>query len=238
MISDIPFWASFRVAVKHTFLSSVVPFKLGEYSYISNMVKHGSSHGGSFAELVSIRLFDFLVLGIIASFGVLSSEPLLSYVGYSGIAITLVCLAVFIFRIKITSYIHKHFSTHNFISDFIETISTIDFKSASNIFLVSAVMWSLSFVPWFILLSSMYDGLEVSSIITAWVLSTAGSSLPSILPAGIGSVHAGWVAGLNVVGFSLGEAAIFATLAHGVVFVFSSLLFVVVYLYSYVTGRH
>ncbi|MEF2175612.1 MAG: lysylphosphatidylglycerol synthase domain-containing protein, partial [Candidatus Absconditabacteria bacterium] len=101
MNRNIGILKSIYITFTHNFFLTLLPFKLGELVYIKKMKEQNIQTSKGFSDILTIRLYDSLVLGvlIVISFLLLGFD--FSYFTILFLGVVFVVFYLFFFKIKI-----------------------------------------------------------------------------------------------------------------------------------------
>lgn len=252
-LQGAPFARWVQVALIHGALNQVLPFRTGEASYPVLMRRiHGTTLGRSVLVLLVARIFDLLVVFVFALAFVPVVGPQLGVAPGLAAAVCLAVvagclLALFLLRpgVRLAYALVKRHARGRFGERLRERVGRLvaeaamfrDVRHFFSVFAISAAMWIGLYVSFFGLL----NGFGFPIDLPATVIGSVGAILTNVLPvngfANIGTLEAGWVLGLVLVGFAETEALAAGIWAHVGVVALSLGFGLVGYLWLQAGGR-
>jgi len=197
LIKNLPFKEVFIVTIYQNFFIFLLPFRLGELTYIKKLKDYNVDWKKSVQDLVLIKGYDVLVLSILAGFIFVSFSSNLS--DYSFVPYVLMPLAI----LGIV-FFDKFFKTEK-----------ITILKKIKLFFLSLLVWFSAFLPWALILSRYFD-LKPFEIIFIIGLTLISSIFPINPPAGAGLINSVWALGLLLVGVNKEVALNFGMFAYSI----------------------
>ncbi len=232
------------ITAVHTFFITVLPFRLGEASYLYLTSREKAKLGHGMSSLAVSRVFDIAAVGvyfIAGAFGV-SSIPevlrtglLLASLGFV-LLVALLCFSI-LFTEKAHSLLHWfvslfHLSNWNWtqwvadrLHDALDGMSML--RSARVFFgglVLSILLWGVLFTVPYVVFSQLGIGLSVSAFLLASSFHALSNALPIQGVLGIGSIEATWAIGLVALGVPADTAISASFVYHGLYILFILLL--------------
>jgi glycosyltransferase 2 family protein len=236
----------FNITLFHNFMNNIIPFRMGELSYIYliKKVKNGSYSKG-ISTLIIARVFDFLSLVLIFFISLFFSSglmyglkiELLLFICGGLVLITLLLTYFLIFKQR---YLLIFFNTIVIlVSRFNKSLSIKISKEAKRLlknfeeaktkkeislfFISSMLITILSFTFTFFMVLSVGYTVPYGVVVIASSLSILGSLLPIYGVAGFGTVEGVWVLVLSYFNFGLESAIVLSFSFHIIQLLFSAL---------------
>ncbi len=238
--NKIGFMRLFNITMFHNLMNNIVPFRIGELSYIYLIKKAKKKYSHGIASLLVSRIFDLISMAIVLIVALMFSDisiislPILVFF----VLILIFSAFVLVFKNKfvllLLKKISKAVSKINkglskkldiYSKELIEAFS--DIKSKETIFLTfmySLVIIGFSMSFTYFLASTVGFFLPLPVL----VIATTASILTTVLPiyglGGFGTVEAAWTIVLTYFGYSASVAIIIAFSIHIVQLLFSVIL--------------
>lgn len=217
------------VTVFHNFFLMLLPFRLGEVSYITQRKSDGVAITKSITDIVIVRLYDVIVLSLL--FLIL----ILSFPGIAGSTVIILLVLGFSvagyilvaprhFRTVVESLIRpiRKWRAKRSILEVITQFAIQSYRKRLILLMLSVLVWFFSFAPWVVIFTKILE-ISATDALIATSISLIASFIPIHPPGGVGTVEAGWIAGFLLVGVSYSEAATTSVFAHAILVVSVSL---------------
>src|SRR3989338_3511540 len=221
----------FQVTVFHNFFLILLPFRLGEFSYIKQRTDAGVSIAKAAADIVVVRLYDLITLSVLFLILLLRFPGIL---GASAVLLLITLLILGAYILGLPANFHSNLvyllkgvkgvsGLKRIILSLTAEMSTISLNHRLLLLIISILVWFCSLSPWVIFFSYILN-LPVASGLLAVTVSLIASFIPINPPGGVGAVEAGWIAGFLLVGVSYGAAVTASVFAHAILVLGISLL--------------
>ena len=220
--NSISFLELIPIICKHAFLKVLVPFKIGELSFVYLLKKKKHCVGKSLSSLIVARIFDFSIfIGVFILIIILSNKfigikffsELIPYaiIMFFGL---IICLILVIFSPELIIKLLKKLNFNkliNLISPFKELKSK---HLLTKTFIVSLIIYFISIFATYLLLLSTGFSLPLNIFIITITLSTLSGFLPINGVAGLGTVEAVIALTLSYFGYSTADSIILGFSIH------------------------
>lgn len=228
---DLSAWAVFPIALYHNFLVRLLPFKLGEFSYIvlmRNRMNVRVEEGVS--SLFGSRLLELLMIVLVAATSLLLSGEFVPNQGGIGIGLVIFCvvggIVGFYYMGKILRIVIKllnkldAISLVNKLTRQLEKLATeFDRISQPKVF-GKALFWSIftygsSFAVNWVLLAAVGLDVDVVTLVILVSIGMFATAFPFNI-SGFGAVELGWTWGLTTfAAYSVEEAVSIGLMLNG-----------------------
>lgn len=225
------------ITLYHNFLVRVLPFKLGELSYIFLMAARMNVRvEAGVSSLIGARLLELLVIVVVAAVGLLTSSELMVILGNSLLVLILasffVCLVVLYFSGMLTRWgtgvlmrivealLHRRPGFADKLEDrLLRLASELDSLRRPRLFLgaffFSIFTYSCSFATNYVLLQAVGLQVDMSVFIAIISIGMFASAFPFSI-SGFGVIELSWAFGLvTLAGYDMGAAGSIGLLLHG-----------------------
>jgi uncharacterized membrane protein YbhN (UPF0104 family) len=223
----------FPIALYHNFLVRLLPFKLGEVTYIVLMrSRHGVSSRDGVSSLFGSRLFELLVIVLVAAAALLLTGNVIPEQGNVIILLVAGSIAVgvlgFYYAAAILTWIAARLSRQERIASRITALAASFERVREPAIFGRALFWSVftyscSFGVNLVLLQSagiQVDGVKLVVIVSLGMFATA---FPFNI-SGFGAVELSWAFGLvQLAGYAPGEATSIGLMLNGLQLIFAAL---------------
>ena len=224
----------------HSFLTNIIPFRMGELSYIYLLKKvKKQSYSKGLSSLLIARIFEFGVMIIVLIIAIIFSNNLPNQHGFQNI-IPFLFIALILCVITILSMIFFHDLILNllenslkkfpkFIKEKLNDFMT-SFKSykSRKILFLTLIYSILTYLTGVIFTYYIILALNFSLPINVLIITITFSILSSVLPingiAGLGTVEGIWALVLGYFGYSLESAVLLSLSLHIIQLIFTSVL--------------
>jgi uncharacterized protein (TIRG00374 family) len=222
---EIPFSKLVFVTISHNFFLSLLPLRLGELAYIKQLKKHGIEVTKSVSDLVTVRIYDFVVLAVfffvLLTLGI--NNPTVSSLSIFIITALLLFSYYFIFHTRQLynflyfifgkiKYFHK---VKKVILDVFEHSTALSTYSKLRLLLTSFFVWLFSFLPWVFIITVLTQANIKEALVVA-IIALIASFVPIHPPGGVGTIEGSWLIGLLLVGVSYGMAVNISLFIHSI----------------------
>jgi uncharacterized protein (TIRG00374 family) len=230
----------FWITLFYNFVNNLVPFRIGEFSYVYLVKKATKKFSPGIASLLISRVFDFIALAFVFIIALYFSKfSLFSPYIIAGFVIALIVVAfILIYKIdtmllpiqkfaKVIAGTNKGLSKNilGFSNDLAKAFSEIKSKKIMfETFLSSVAITLLSMIFTFYLVLSVGYYLPINVLIIATIASILTTILPIYGLGGFGTVEAAWVIVLTYFGYATETAVVLSFSVHIIQLVFSALL--------------
>ena len=217
---SLPLRELFPIVCKHTFLKVIVPFKIGELSFIYFLKKKNHGVGKSFSSLIVARIFDFsIIIGVFVLVIVFSAnniKELSNLVPYS-IMVFLILIVSLLFLLISPDFLIKLFKKikPNKINKLISPFKELKSKHIMTKTLIFSLShYVVSILSTYLILYATGFSLPVNIFIITITLSTLSGFLPVNGIAGLGTVETVIALVLSYFGYSATESIILGFSIH------------------------
>jgi len=230
---NITFLNLLNVSITHNFFLTILPFRLGEITYVTQLKKQKVKVVKSVSDLVVMRLLDFIILGLffltsIFLFSNLASQKTIIL----AVLFLIMCSWIFFFPSHIWKTIPKFKIKNKIALKIIRYILRIhvhlvrlSWRKRITLLVFSLIIWVASCTPYIILLHSLTN-LTISQATIATLITLISTTLPLNAPGGMGIVEAGWLIGLAIFKIFGTEAINLALFLHAMQILSLTLIFV------------
>lgn len=232
--NKIKYKSFFAITCLHNMLAQIVPFRLGELSFIYFLKKHRIPIGSAFSTLILSRIYDLLTIGILFIPAVIATpvlpERISAIVGIIGVELTLliiiiICAAFFRKRvIKLLNRIAVFLRVHNWwitnwgivkADETLKSLRTSNSKRAfAHAFPSSILVWIAQYLSAYLLAMAIGLPVTISQIILGFGLAILTALLPVQGIAGFGTTEVAWGIALTAFGIETAKAFAFGFVYH------------------------
>ncbi len=226
---------TFSIVCIHNFLNNVLPFKSGELSYpllIKN--KFGIKASQSISDLVLLRFFDLISLGLILLISLLAMYTLFGNLLFFSFLILLIAIIIFLSIYYIGKKQKKIKFKNKSLNKISKFISLVFFNFSNRkggnlilLFLQSIVINILMFIFAFVLITGLGLNVPLSIIIFGGALSILATLLPIQGLFNLGTLELGWIFPLVIFGVPKETAISISFSYHIITLLLTTLLFLV-----------
>ncbi len=218
---SLSFLEMFPIICKHTFFKVILPFKIGELSFVYMLRKKKHSIGKSLSSLIVARIFDFFIMTfvfimmIIFSYNIDTNlfSNIIPYALLLSVALVFALLIMLFFPdfiIKILNKVNLKKLSH-LVSPFKEIRSR---SILTKTFFMSTLHYIVSMVSTYLIMLSVGFNLPLNIFVITITLSTLSGFLPINGIAGLGTVEAVIALVLSSFGYSTAESIILGFSIH------------------------
>ena len=230
-VKDISIWKMTEYVIIGFMTNNILPARLGEFAralIISG--KEKISARAAFASVVLERVFDGVtIVGLLIVLAL--QQPFPSWVRHMGILAFGIFFAGFIFLIllghKGENWIEKiagKFSggivgrAAGFMTKFVEGLEMLkDKKQIAAVLVLSAIIWSIEVVNYFLVMKSFGIGLTIGAAAFVLVVANLGIMIPSS-PGNVGTMQYFLILGLSVYGIGKSLSLAYALALHAAMY--------------------
>lgn len=219
LFPDLSIRIILSITLIHNFVNNILPFRLGELSY-TYLIRRERSYSHAFSSLLFIRMMDMLSLSFLFACALIfmpNHHENLKPFGFVVALLILIVLSVF-FILNHTSLISM-----KALNKFREIFRSYSWGTGIGTFMISNIMWLLSFYVYYIIIKELSMNISYIEIIMPCALLILSTILPVTGIAGFGTMEAAWVFGMALYGIPEDVA-----LASGLIIHFIRIGFIII----------
>lgn len=211
----------YGVALIHNLMNNVLPFRVGEFSFMYLMRKH-AGYDKTVTALVALRVLDFLVIVCIFLFATLFLSDLNAEFRRYGIFAAVIGVFLSLGIMAARSF-PRHYLPP-FFRQFHDALANYTLRMAALTAGWTFLIWLTSLFVFFILCNDMELGVGWIGLCVPITLVRLSNVLPVSGVAGFGTTEGAWVLGMLAVGANLEAAAASGLVVHVIRLCFTLIL--------------